>query len=157
MFKPILLLLLSVMVLIGLTTISLAQTTSNPTVKQSVKPTVKPSVKPTVQPSVKPTPSPTGLARTPPNIAGTWAVTLTEAGKKATYIFNQTSNALTRTMKGLPFGDLPITGSISNEGKLAFSGKMRGMTFSFSGNLEGRILKGTADLPIGRKNWTATQ
>jgi hypothetical protein len=157
MFKPILLLLLTVLVPIGLTPISLAQPTVKPTVKPSVKPTVKPTVKPSVKPTVTPTPSPTALTGTPPNIAGTWNVTLSEAGRTATYIFNQTGNSLTGTMKGLPFGDLPITGTISNEGKLAFSGKMRGMTFSFNGNLEGRILKGTADLPIGRKNWTATQ
>lgn len=92
-----------------------------------------------------------------PNIAGTWKVSLSEAGKTATYIFAQKGNVLTGTMKGLPFGDMPITGTIANDGKLSFSGKMRGMKMNFAGTLVGQTLKGTADLPIGRKNWTATK
>jgi hypothetical protein len=52
-----------------------------------------------------------------PSVAGTWKVLLSEEGKTATYIFNQKGNTLTGTMKGLPFGDLPIAGTISNEGK----------------------------------------
>jgi hypothetical protein len=92
-----------------------------------------------------------------PNVAGTWKVLLSEEGKTATYIFTQKGNALTGTMKGLPFGDLPIAGTIANDGKLSFSGKMQGMKFSFAGTLAGQTMKGTADLPIGRKNWTATK
>jgi hypothetical protein len=92
-----------------------------------------------------------------PSVAGTWKVLLSEEGKTATYIFNQKGNTLTGTMKGLPFGDLPIAGTISNEGKLSFFGKMQGMKFSFAGTLTGQTMKGTADLPIGRKNWTATK
>jgi hypothetical protein len=92
-----------------------------------------------------------------PNVTGTWKVLLSEEGKNATYIFTQKGNALTGTMKGLPFGDLPIAGTISPEGKLSFSGKMNGMKFSFAGTLTGQTMKGTADLPIGRKNWTATK
>jgi hypothetical protein len=157
MFKSILLLLLTVMVPIGLTTISQAQPTPSPTIKPSVKPSLKPSVKPTVKPSVKPTPSPTRLTTPTHNITGTWNISVVESGRKVTCIFNQTGNTLTGTMKGLPFGDLPVTGTISNEGKVAFSGKMRGKTLSFEGNLEGRSLKGTADFPNGRKSWTATQ
>jgi hypothetical protein len=60
-------------------------------------------------------------------------------------------------MKGLPFGDMPIAGTISNDGKLSFSGKMKDMKFSFAGTLTGQTMNGTADLPIGRKNWTATK
>jgi hypothetical protein len=92
-----------------------------------------------------------------PNITGTWKVLLSEADKTATYIFTQKGNALTGTMKGLPFGDMPITGTIANDGKLSFSGKMRGMKFSFAGTLAGQTMKGIADLPIGRKTWTATK
>jgi hypothetical protein len=92
-----------------------------------------------------------------PNVAGTWKVSLSEAGRAATYIFTQQGNVLTGTMKGLPFGDMPIAGTISNEGKVAFAGKMKGMKFSFAGTLTGQTMKGTADLPIGRKNWTATK
>jgi hypothetical protein len=84
-------------------------------------------------------------------------VSLGEAGRVATYVFTQKGNALTGTMKGLPFGDMPIAGMISNDGKLSFSGKMRGMKFSFAGTLTGQMMNGTADLPIERKNWTATK
>ncbi|WP_373540641.1 hypothetical protein [Chamaesiphon sp.] len=92
-----------------------------------------------------------------PHVAGTWKVLLSEEGRAATYIFAQKGNVLTGTMKGLPFGDMPISGTISNDGKLSFSGKMRSMKFSFAGTLTGQTMKGTADLPIGRKNWTATK
>jgi hypothetical protein len=92
-----------------------------------------------------------------PNITGSWKVSLGEQGRVATYIFTQTGNVLTGTMKGLPFGDMPISGTISNDGKLSFSGKMKNMKFSFAGMLTGQTMKGTADLPIGRKNWTATK
>jgi hypothetical protein len=34
---------------------------------------------------------------------------------------------------------------------------MRGFKFSFTGTVTGETMKGTADLPIGRKNWTATK
>jgi hypothetical protein len=92
-----------------------------------------------------------------PNVAGAWKVSLGEEGRTATYVFNQKGNELTGTMKGLPFGDMPIAGTIANDGKLSFSGKMSGMKFSFAGTLTGQTMKGTADLPIGRKNWTATK
>jgi hypothetical protein len=92
-----------------------------------------------------------------PNITGTWKVSLSEEGRAATYIFTQKGNVLTGTMKGLPFGDMPISGTIANDGKLSFSGKMKNMKFSFAGMLTGQTMKGTADLPIGRKNWTATK
>jgi hypothetical protein len=92
-----------------------------------------------------------------PNITGTWKVLLSEEGRAATYIFTQKGNVLTGTMKGLPFGDMPIAGTIANDGKLSFAGKMKGMKFSFAGTLTGQTMKGTADLPIGRKNWTATK
>jgi hypothetical protein len=92
-----------------------------------------------------------------PNVTGSWKVSLGEQGRVATYIFTQTGNVLTGTMKGLPFGDMPIAGTIADDGKLSFSGKMKGMKFSFAGTLTGQTMKGTADLPIGRKNWTATK
>jgi hypothetical protein len=92
-----------------------------------------------------------------PNITGTWKVSVSEAGRAATYVFTQKGNTLTGTMKGLPFGDMPIAGTISNDGKLTFAGTARGMKFSFAGTLTGKTMKGTADLPIGRKNWTATK
>jgi hypothetical protein len=91
-----------------------------------------------------------------PNVAGTWKVSIKE-GRAATYIFTQQGNTLTGTMTGLPFGDMPIAGTISNDGKLAFSGKAKGMKFSFTGTLTGQTMTGIADLPIGRKNWTATK
>jgi hypothetical protein len=92
-----------------------------------------------------------------PNVAGTWKVLLSQEGRVATYIFTQKGNALTGTMTGLPFGDMPIAGTISNDGKFAFAGERKGMKFSFAGTLTGQTMKGTADLPIGRKNWTATK
>jgi hypothetical protein len=102
-------------------------------------------------------PNPQATSTKTPNVSGTWNVLVSEAGKTATYIFTQKGNALTGTMKGLPFGDMPIAGTISNDGKLSFSGKMKGMKFSFAGTLTGQTMSGTADLPIGRKNWTATK
>jgi hypothetical protein len=92
-----------------------------------------------------------------PNVAGTWKVSLKEVGRAATYIFTQQGNILTGTIKGLPVGDMPIAGTISNDGKLSFAGKARGMKFSFTGTLTGQTMQGTADLPIGRKDWTATK
>jgi hypothetical protein len=52
---------------------------------------------------------------------------------------------------------MPIAGTISNDGKLTFAGKARGMKFSFAGTLTRKTMKGAADLPIERKNWTATK
>jgi hypothetical protein len=92
-----------------------------------------------------------------PNVTGAWKVSLGEEGRTATYVFSQKGNELTGTMKGLPFGDMPIAGTIAKDGKLSFSGNMRGMKFSFAGTLTGQTMKGIADLPIGRKNWTATK
>jgi hypothetical protein len=93
-----------------------------------------------------------------PNITGTWKITMTEVGKTLTGVFNQKGNALTGTLKGLPFGDLPITGTIADDGKLSFSGSAKGMKLSFAGTLAGKNMQGTADLPrIGRKDWTATK
>jgi hypothetical protein len=91
-----------------------------------------------------------------PNVAGTWKVSIKEPGRAATYIFTQQANTLTGTI-GLPVGDMPISGTISNDGKLSFAGKARGMKFSFTGTLTGQTMEGIADLPIGRKNWTATK
>jgi hypothetical protein len=64
---------------------------------------------------------------------------------------------VTGTTKDLPFGDMPLTGTISNDGKLSFAGKVRGMKLGFAGTLTGQTMKGTADLPIGRKNWAANK
>jgi hypothetical protein len=102
-------------------------------------------------------PKPATVSTKIPNVAGTWKVSLGEEGRTATYIFAQKGNTLTGTMKGLPFGDMPIAGTIANDGKLSFSGKMRGMKFSFVGTLVGQTMKGIADLPVGRKNWTANR
>ncbi|PSB50170.1 hypothetical protein [Chamaesiphon polymorphus] len=102
-------------------------------------------------------PKPATVSTKTPNVAGTWKVSLGEEGRTATYVFSQKGNELTGTMKGLPFGDMPVTGTIANDGKLAFSGKMRGIKFSFAGTLTGQVMKGIADLPIGRKNWTASR
>ncbi|AFY91407.1 hypothetical protein [Chamaesiphon minutus] len=102
-------------------------------------------------------PKPATVSTKIPNVAGTWKVSLGEEGRTATYVFSQKGNELTGTMKGLPFGDMPIAGTIANDGKVSFAGKMRGIKFSFAGTLAGQTIKGTADLPIGRKNWTASR
>jgi hypothetical protein len=133
MFKSFLLLLLGSAFSIGLSGIAVAQTANNSM------------------------PNPQATNTKTPNVSGSWKVSLSEEGRVATYVFTQKGNALTGTMKGLPFGDLPIAGTISNDGKLSFSGKMRGMKFSFAGTLTGQMMNGTADHPIGRKNWTATK
>jgi hypothetical protein len=112
---------------------------------------------PQVKPAVAQATSATATTTKTPNVAGRWKVSLGEANRTATYVFTQKGNELTGTMKGLPFGDMPIAGTIANDGKLSFSGKMSGMKFSFAGTLVGQTMKGIADLPIGRKNWTATK
>jgi hypothetical protein len=138
MFKSFLLMMLGAVLSLVLPGITVAQTSNQPV------------------PNAKTT-DPQATNTKTPNVAGTWKVLLKEEGKTATYIFTQKGNALTGTMKGLPFGDLPITGTISSDGKLSFFGKMGGMKMSFAGTLTGQTMKGTADLPIGRKNWTATK
>jgi hypothetical protein len=73
-----------------------------------------------------------------------------------TYTLIQKGTALTGTFKG-PMGELPLTGSVTSDRKVAFTVKFRGATLKFAGTVEGETMKGVADLPRGRKNWTATK
>ena len=56
-------------------------------------------------------------------------------------------------------GDLPLTGTVTNDRKMAFTARFGGMSIKFSGMVEGKTMKGIVDLPMGRgrKNWTATK
>jgi hypothetical protein len=92
------------------------------------------------------------------NIAGDWKMSI--AGEKSlapTYTLIQTGDKLTGTFRA-PMGDLPLTGTITKDNKVNFSAKAGGMNLKFVGTVDGKTMKGVADLPMkGRKNWTATK
>jgi hypothetical protein len=92
-----------------------------------------------------------------PDVSGTWNVSAGD-GRKATFSFTQNGNKLRGIMRGLPFGDLPVSGTVTNSGRVSFAGKVRGMKLTFTGTVSGATMSGTADMPMGRKGgWTATR
>jgi hypothetical protein len=91
-----------------------------------------------------------------PNVEGTWKMSKNGDNIAPTYTLIQKGNALTGTFKG-PMGNLPLTGTVTNDKKVTFSVKFRGMSLKFAGTVDGQIMKGVADTPRGRKNWTATK
>ncbi len=93
---------------------------------------------------------------TVPNVEGTWKMSKNGDNIAPTYTLIQKGNALTGTFKG-PMGNLPLTGTVTNDKKVTFSVKFRGMSLKFAGTVDGQIMKGVADTPRGRKNWTATK
>jgi hypothetical protein len=98
------------------------------------------------------------LKASTPDISGNWNVLVNNGERKASFSFAQNGNKLKGTIRGLPFGDLPISGTINNNGRVSFSGKFRGMKLSFTGDVAGAQMTGTADMPMGRQgNWTATR
>jgi hypothetical protein len=103
----------------------------------------------------------TGLAialkASAPDISGNWNVSAGN-GRNAAFSFTQNSNKLKGVIRGLPFGDLPVSGTITNSGRVSFSGKFRGMKLTFTGTVSGETMSGTADMPMGNKGgWTATR
>jgi hypothetical protein len=95
-----------------------------------------------------------------PNIAGDWKMSIAGDGdnKSATCVLIQTGNILTGTFKG-PMGDLPISGTVTNDKKLTFSAKFMMGSLKFAGTIDGKTMKGIVDLPMGRgrKSWTANK
>jgi hypothetical protein len=91
------------------------------------------------------------------NIAGDWKMSIIGENLAPTYTLIQTGNKLTGTFRA-PMGDLPLTGTITKDNKVNFSAKAGGMNLKFVGTVDGKTMKGIADLPMkGRKNWTATK
>jgi hypothetical protein len=92
-----------------------------------------------------------------PNIQGEWKMSIVGENLSPTYTLIQTGNTLTGTFR-VPLGNLPLTGTITKDKKVNFSAKAGGMSLKFAGTVEGKTMKGVADIPMkGRKNWTATQ
>jgi hypothetical protein len=93
-----------------------------------------------------------------PNIEGDWKMSI--AGEKnlaPTYTLIQKGNVLTGTFRA-PMGDLPLNGTITKDNKVNFVATAGGMNLKFVGTVEGKTMKGVADIPMkGRKNWTATK
>jgi hypothetical protein len=93
-----------------------------------------------------------------PSIGGTWKMSIVGKNELATCTLIQKGNALTGTFRG-DGRTLPLTGTVTNDNKVAFTGKSFFGSLKFSGTVEGKTMKGIVDLPLGRgrKNWTATQ
>jgi hypothetical protein len=96
------------------------------------------------------------LAQTP-NVDGNWTIKLAGQNRSATLTLVQKGNALTGTFNG-ERGKLPVTGTVTDDNKVTFSGKSFVGSLRFAGTVEGKTMKGTVDLPLGRgrQNWTAT-
>jgi hypothetical protein len=91
-----------------------------------------------------------------PNVEGNWKMSILGENLAPTYTLIQKGSALTGTFKG-PMGELPLTGTVTSDKKVAFAVKFRGASLKFSGTVEGETMKGVASLPRGQKNWTATK
>jgi hypothetical protein len=93
-----------------------------------------------------------------PNIEGKWKMSISGENRSTTCTLIQKGNVLTGKFRG-EIGDLPLTGTITNDRKMAFTARFGGMSIKFSGMVEGKTMKGIVDLPMGRgrKNWTATK
>jgi hypothetical protein len=93
-----------------------------------------------------------------PNIEGTWKMSILGENRSATCTLIQKGNALTGTFRG-QMGDLPLTGTVTTDRKMAFSAKFIFGTLKFAGTVKGQTMEGIVDLPMGRgrKNWTATK
>jgi hypothetical protein len=93
-----------------------------------------------------------------PSVAGNWTMSIPGKNRTMTYTLIQKGNALTGTLRG-DRGNLPLKGTITNDNKVAFTGKAMMATLRFTGTVEGNTMKGVVDLPMGqgRQNWTATK
>jgi hypothetical protein len=93
-----------------------------------------------------------------PNIEGKWKISISEENRSTTCTLIQKGNVLTGKFRG-EMGDLPLTGTVTNDRRMAFTARFGGMSIKFSGMVEGKTMKGIVDLPMGRgrKNWTATK
>jgi hypothetical protein len=93
-----------------------------------------------------------------PNIEGKWKISISEENRSTTCTLIQKGNVLTGKFRG-EMGDLPLTGTVTNDRRMAFTARFGGMSIKFPGMVEGKTMKGIVDLPMGRgrKNWTATK
>ncbi len=111
---------------------------------------------PIPQPATNPTPD--QISSSIPNIQGKWTFTIAGENRSTTCTLNQKGNILTGKIRG-EMGDLPISGTITKDRKMAFTARFGGMQMKFAGKVDGQMMKGIVDLPMGRgrKNWTATK
>jgi hypothetical protein len=93
-----------------------------------------------------------------PNIQGEWKMSIIGENLSSTYSLIQKGTVLTGTFRA-PIGNFPLTGTITKDNKINFSAKAGGgMNLKFAGTVDGRTMKGVADIPMkGRRNWTATK
>jgi hypothetical protein len=101
---------------------------------------------------------PTRVSSPIPNIEGKWKISITGENRSTTCTLIQTGNVLTGKFRG-EMGDLPLTGTVTKDRKMAFTARFGGMSIKFTGTVDGKNMKGIVDLPMGqgRKNWTATK
>jgi hypothetical protein len=92
-----------------------------------------------------------------PNIEGDWKMSIVGENLSPTYTLIQKGNLLTGTFRA-PLGNLPITGTVSKDRQVNFSAKFGGGSLKFVGKVDGKTMKGVADIPMkGQRNWTATK
>ena len=138
MSKSFSLFLLTAMSLIFCSSISFAQ------VSQQIPDVLKQTIRDQVSNSI-------------PNIEGKWKMSISGENRSTTCTLIQKDHVLTGKFRG-EMGDLPLTGTITNDQKIAFTARFGGMSLKFAGTVDGKTMKGIVDLPMGRgrKNWTAT-
>jgi hypothetical protein len=70
----------------------------------------------------------------------------------------QKDHALTGTLHG-DRGNMPLTGTVTNDHKVTFTGKAMMASLNFSGTVDGNTMMGVVDFPMGkgRKEWTAVK
>jgi hypothetical protein len=102
--------------------------------------------------------SPSQVSGQVPNIQGEWKMSIIGENLSSTYSLIQKGTVLTGTFRA-PMGNFPLTGTIAKDNKINFSTKVGGgMNLKFVGTVDGRTMKGVADIPMkGRRNWTATK
>jgi hypothetical protein len=101
---------------------------------------------------------PAGVSSPMPNIEGKWKISISGENRSTTCTLIQKGNVLTGTFRG-QMGDLPLTGSVTNDRKMAFTARFGGMSLKFAGTVDGKTIKGIVDLPMGRgrKNFTGSK
>jgi hypothetical protein len=92
-----------------------------------------------------------------PSIEGDWKMSIIGENLSSSYSLIQKGNLLTGTFRA-PLGTFPLTGTITKDNKVNFSAKAGGMNLKFAGTVDGKTMRGVADIPMkGRKKWTATK
>jgi hypothetical protein len=92
-----------------------------------------------------------------PSIEGDWKMSIIGENLSSSYSLIQKGNLLTGTFRA-PLGTFPLTCTITKDNKVNFSAKAGGMNLKFAGTVDGKTMRGVADIPMkGRKKWTATK